>query len=239
MRGIQELATVQAHIFNPGDTCGYHQLLAKETALWHVADTTAATVWDAVTEPDISSGIATFETRAMLISLLPVPSPTDAVAPVTLSHLGVATYGGVDYADLFDPEQVQRMADVILRRFADAPESRCIEFFGVFDVILTPTVNPVDRYTRRVEFLGELDLFAPLPLSTATLEMDILRLMGEGQYLHQHAIMNCLYGQRPRPDMWVLRRAIDNLVGAELLSLSPDQLPVRYTLSAKGKALRA
>lgn len=238
MRGIQELATVLAKIFEPGATCGYHQLLAEETALWHVADPTAATVWDAVTDPDISGGIATFEKRAILITLLPVPSANDR-KPVTLSHLGAASFGGHDYADLFDAAQVQRMADVILRRYADDAERRCIEFLGVFDVILTPSADPVDRYRQCVEFLGELDLSTPLTLSTAALEMDILRMMGEGQYLHQHAIMNCLFGQGPRPDMWVLRHALDQLVAARLLDLSPDQLPARYTLSAKGKALRA
>lgn len=239
MRGIQELATVQAHIFEAGDTCGYEQLLASERHLWHFDDTSAETVWDAVTDPDVSGGRATFATRAILFTLYAVPS-TQIPPPTDRSRLGnVTSYGQEDLADYFDVIQMRRMVDIALRLNAHLPERRTIVFIGVFDVILTPIVHPIERYAMHLEFLGELDLSTPLPLSTATLEMDILRLMGEGQYLHQHAIMNCLYGQRPRPDMWVLRRAIDNLVRAGLLDLSPDQLPVRYTLSAKGMALRA
>jgi len=228
-----ELVLVIAHILNPEHIISYAEVVKHEEAFWHFSDRSAQTLWDAVNQ---LPGAANYEflCRAIRFEVEPMTNPA-FVYPDWKSNIDMALReSNCTVTKFFEVDAHEQWMSIIDRHLADTPALQIVRFYAVYHVAEIVQRDEEDCKDSRLEidFAGELDI-ANMTLTSAKLEMDILRAMGRIGHVARAGEISAYLD--PVGMSMGIRTSLDTLCTAGLIVSQDYGTMARFSLTERGQ----
>lgn len=168
---MNELVSITATIFRPGEDVAAEALRALDTGLWAFGKPGIQSIWDCVV--DRATTPCRFHVEAIHFAVQPLPNPACPYPEGSL--LAVQLDWEWSPAEAFSHD-VPVFNQIVRRHLLRWRNPSTVQFIGVYAVDSVVQRDEFDGKDAWVEayFQGELDMNAELPLTTSALENAVL-----------------------------------------------------------------